>query len=351
MDFSTLTASVSAQWLWAMGSIWDSWGVFQADSWKSAMNFLRIFLTLGGALLLMYEWRARRLGQPVTRRTQKILAITFTVLAFGAYYDFFNPKVRYPEYYHRHEFYHYYLGSKYNKEVAYTRLYECTAIAEVELGREAQIRRREMRDLRENLIKPNTDTYIFTNPGRCKKHFTPERWEAFKQDVNWFYKSAKGSYWENMQKDHGYNPPPVWTMAGKIWGSFGPAGDGYFKALAAIDPIMQLGAVLLLGWAFGFKIMAICTVFWGCNAPANFYWTGGAFLRQDWFFLLVAALCFAKKRKLALAGAALTWASLLRIFPAIMFVGWGILVAIHLLKHKRFHPDHKRLITGCVVAA
>ena len=140
-------------------------------------------------------------------------------------------------------------------------------------------------------------------------------------------------------------------MAGKFWGGFGAAGDGYFKALAAIDPIMQLGAVLLLGWAFGFKIMAIATVFWGCNAPANFYWTGGAFLRQDWFFFLVAALCFAKKRKFALAGGALTWSSLLRIFPLILFAGWGIVVAIHLLKHKRFHPDHKRLIAGCIVAA
>ena len=35
---------------------------------------------------------------------------------------------------------------------------------------------------------------------------------------------------------------------------------------------------------------AIATVFWGCNAPANFYWTGGAFMRQDWFFFLVASL-------------------------------------------------------------
>ena len=35
-------------------------------------------------------------------------------------------------------------------------------------------------------------------------------------------------------------------------------------------------------WAFGWRVMAVATVFWGCNAPANFYWTGGAFLRQDW---------------------------------------------------------------------
>ena len=92
-----------------------------------------------------------------------------------------------------------------------------------------------------------------------------------------------------------------------------PATD-FSKLLSAIDVLLQIGVVLLIRWAFGWRTMAIATVFWGCNAPANFYWTGGAFLRQDWFFLLVAALCFAKKRYFALAGAALTWSALLRIF-------------------------------------
>jgi hypothetical protein len=350
MDFTTLTASVAAQSLLAMSSIWDSSTVFESENWKSTTNFVRLFLTLGGALLLMYEWRARRMGQRIPIRTQKIVALTFTALAFLVYYDFFNPKTRYPEYYHRHELFHYYLGSKYSEGVGYTRLYECAAIAEIELGRGTEVRARELRDLRENLIKPIPDTYVVKNPEQCKKHFTPAQWEAFKKDVNWFYKVSRGSYWENMQKDHGYNPPPVWTMAGKFFASFGSAGDHFFKVLAAIDPILQLGAVLMIGWAFGWKTMAIATVFWGCNAPANFYWTGGAFLRQDWFFLMVASLCFAKKRMLFLAGAALMWSALLRVFPAIMFAGWGIIVGIHLLKHRRFHPDHRRLVTGSVVA-
>jgi hypothetical protein len=314
------------------------------------MNFLRIFLTLGGALLLMYEWRARRMGQPIPPRTARIVALVFTVLAFGAYYDFGNPKVRYVDYYHRHEFFHYYLGSKYSSEVGYTRLYECTAIAEVENGRGAEIRKRELRDLRENLIKPIPDTYVFSNPGLCKQHFTPERWEAFRKDVNWFWSTARGSYWENMVKDHGYNPPPVWSMTGKLFGSFGPAGDGYFKLLAAIDPVLQLGAVLMLWWAFGWKITAIATVFWGCNAPANFYWTGGAFLRQDWYFLMVASLAFAKKRWFVASGAALMWSALLRIFPAIMFAGWGAVIALHLWRHRSWNPDHRKLILGSVLA-
>jgi hypothetical protein len=226
------------------------------------------------------------------------------------------------------------------------------------------VRKREIRDLRVNLIKPIEATYIVSDPDQCKKHFTASRWEEFKKDIDWFYRSAAGSYWEGMLKDHGYNPPPVWTMTGKFFGSFGPADDGYFKALAFIDIAFHAGAVLLFGWAFGWRAMAVATVFWGCNAPANFYWTGGAFLRMDWIFLLVASLCLARKRKFMLAGAALTWSALLRVFPGIFVLGWAIIVGFYLLDRIRdkmaghgpknlldyLHPDHRRLIGGCLVA-
>ena len=61
---------------------------------------------------------------------------------------------------------------------------------EVELGRGAQIRKREIRDLSaKNLIVPTTETYIFSDPGQCKNHFTPERWEELKRkrgnDLAW----------------------------------------------------------------------------------------------------------------------------------------------------------------------
>jgi hypothetical protein len=324
--------------------------VFSKEIWSNFMDFFRIGLALVTAGLLLVEARARRLGERLSARATKRIAVGLTVLGFLAYYDFFNPNVRYVNYYHRHELFHYYLGSKYFEEVGYTRLYECAAIAEVDLGRGAALKKREIRDLRVNLIKPMTETNVFLAPEECKKRFTPERWEAFKSDVAWLEKSARGSYWENMVKDHGYNPPPVWTMQGKFFSSFGVAGDGFFKALATLDVALQLGALLLIGWAFGYRIMAIAAVFWGCNAPANFYWTGGAFLRQDWIFLFVASVCLARKRYFGLAGAALTWSSLLRVFPLIAFAGWAVMIAIHLIRHRKLHPDHARLIGGCVVA-
>jgi hypothetical protein len=43
----------------------------------------------------------------IPTRTRKRVAIVMTALAFLTYFDFFNPNVRYVQYYHRHEFYHY----------------------------------------------------------------------------------------------------------------------------------------------------------------------------------------------------------------------------------------------------
>src|SRR4051812_13747788 len=333
--------------------------IFEKSHWEPLMKGTRVFLTVITALLLMYEMRAARLRERITKKTKRWVAITLTVVAFFTYFDFFNPNVRYSEYYHRHEFFHYYLGSKYFKEIGYTELYECTAVAEVDLGRGAAVAKRDLRDLHVNLIKPIKDTYVLTHPEQCKNRFSAARWEDWKKDVDWFYHSSVGSYWDNMQKDHGYNPPPVWGMTGKLFASLAPAGDTFFKVLSMIDVGFHVGIILLFYWAFGFRIMAVATVFWGCNAPANFYWTGGAFLRQDWLFMLVAAVCCARKRKFGLAGAALTWSALLRIFPGIFIIGIAIIIGFQLIENIRkkkaknlldyIHPDHRRFILGCVV--
>src|SRR6187402_1572658 len=280
--------SVGAGDGWSVGTdllnpLFEKWeaDVFEKERWRQTMVFVRITLSVLGALFLMYELRARKMRVRVPVRFRKRLAIAMTVIGFLTYFDFFNPNVRYIQYYHRHEFYHYYLGSKYFKEVGYKRLYECTAVAEVDNGRRSSIERRQIRDLSVNLIKQMKDTYVLDKPEQCKKHFTPARWEAFRKDVDWFQKAAPGTYWENMQKDHGYNPPPVWTMTGKLFSSFGPASDVYFKILASLDVMLQLSAVLLLYWAFGWRTMMVATIFWGTNRAADFYWTGGAFLRMD----------------------------------------------------------------------
>src|SRR5207248_2201161 len=143
--------------------------------------------------------------------------------------------------------YHYYMGAKYFPELGYTNLYKCAVTAEDELGKEhiefdrvaGQAERpgedidfrgemrdadKKVRDLGaeyadeaggENLLVPVR--HILEHPEQCKNLFSPARWEKYKRDVE-FYRVVSGKqYWTDMQTDHGFNPPPVWTIAGKFF--------------------------------------------------------------------------------------------------------------------------------------
>jgi hypothetical protein len=342
----------------------DFWSnsLFQRETWAQLTKGLRLLLAAVGALALIYEVRARRLGSPISERTRQRFAWTMTLLAFGVYFEFFNPNVHNPGYYHRHEIYHYYTGSKYFDELGYKRLYECSLLAEAETRGRKPAATREVRDLKTNALKPLSAIGILDQPERCKRHFTPARWQAFTADIDWFVRNSDRGYWEGMQRDHGYNPPPVWTLVGGAIASMSPASDGFLKTLASIDVLLHVGIALLFNWAFGVRVMATAVVFWGANAPADYAWTGGAFLRQDWLFLLVLSQCCLRRRRFALAGAALAWAALIRVFPAIFAIGAVIPIALYLLRRLRsgenapqrlldyLHQDHRRFLTGAALA-
>lgn len=330
---------------------WES-GIFERGLWENLLFGFRIGLALVTAGLLIAELFVRRAGARPPPRFVKWAGITLTVAGFFAYFGFFNPNVRYDQYYHRHEMFHYYLGSKYSNELGYGRLYECTAVAEVELGFGEQLKEKELRALRNhNLIQPIVDTYVFDDPSQCKRHFSSSRWEDFKRDVAWFEQSSRGTYWDNMKKDHGYNPPPVWTMTGKLFASLGPAGDTTMKWLASIDVVLHVATLGLFAWAFGWRVAAVASVFWGTNSVGSFYWTGGAFLRQDWLFLFVASMCLAKRHRYFASGVAITWSALLRVFPGVALFGYGVIIGLHWLRHRRLHAAHRRFIAGCATAA
>jgi hypothetical protein len=325
--------------------------IFVRSTWEGVTNAMSMGLSLTVSALLMLEHRARRLGAGLPEKQSRRIGVAITALSFFLYFDFFVPNTRYENYYHRHELYHYYLGSKYSAELGYKGLYACTVIAEVELGLASHVRKKKVRNLAgDNFLEVAEGTYIFKDPDRCKRNFSRQRWDAFKSDVAWFEKSARGKYWDDMTIDHGYNPPPVWTMTGKLFSSLSPPSDHFFKVLASLDVMLQLGALLMLNWAFGWRVMTIAAVFFGCNLPANVHWTQGAFLRQDWYFLFMASICLARKRRFGLSGAALAWSSLLRIFPIVAFTGVGLIAAFHWWRHRTVHRDHLRFAIGAVVA-
>jgi len=313
---------------------------------EKSLSWIKGGIALTAAWLSVYEGRRIAAKDRVSPKWVKAVAITLAILGIGAYFRFGD--LGYSNYYHRWEFFHYYLGSKYDRELGYERLYLCTAVAQVDLGQANEVRARKFRDLSEDVLAPTQAA--LEHPEVCRDRFTAERWESFKQDVKFFRGSSNLQYWNDMQKDHGYNPPPVWTVAGHALASLHPASDGYLKVLACIDPLFFIGIFWAIYWAFGYRVFAVAAVFWGCQLPAEYFWTGGAFMRQDWLFLLVLSACLTRKRYYALAGAAFAYSTLLRVFPGILLAGWVVVAVTHLVKHKRMARSHVRIMTGGLIA-
>ena len=342
---------------WFEDTFFRNWGtagafeIFGSKRWDSmGRPTVAVILAVVAITFLIIERRARRMKLKGVKLWAKPFGIFLMVFGFFTYFDFFNPNVRYHDYYHRHEFYHYYLGAKYSEELGYQHLYECTMIAEIDLGRDASVRKRKIRDLRDNLIKPSLESAVYRDPDSCKKRFSSERWQDFKTDITWFERSAHGDYWEGMQKDHGYNPPPLWTMTGKFFSNMAPAGDTFFKLLACLDISIHIAVLGLFAWAFGWRVAMIGAVFWGINSPASFYWTGGAFLRQDWILFGVAAICCARKRHFYLAGFFMIWAGLLRVFPLAFSACWIFVILWDTWRKRRLDLRFKKVLIGMALA-
>lgn len=359
----------------AAGAIWGLGRM--VDDYERGVGFGKAFIAVCAAGAVFYEQHREGMKRPISERWKRFVGLTLAVAAIIAYFNAF--RYGYPKYYHRWDQYHYYMGAKYFREMGYDGLYKCSVIAQDELGfvdepdednpsrrmrldmsREVRHPDKKIRNLGgDNLLMPVTE--VLAHPEECKKSFAPARWDEYKRDVKFFRLASDKQYWEDMQKDHGYNPPPVWTVAGYILASVNPAGTKFMlpiigkviwaQILAMIDVGYLLGMFAALYWAFGWRVAAVGAVLWGCQASAPFYWTGGAFLRQDWIFYMVLAACLARKRWFMLAGASMVYGGLLRVFPGLTVIGWLAVAGFYVVKHKRMAPHHLKMLAGGVLAA
>lgn len=318
------------------------------------------------AVFVFYEMHRESVKRPIAERWKKVVGISLAVAAFLAYFNGFRNG--YDKGYHRHELYHYYLGAKYFHEMGYDALYRCTVVAQdelgvythvdedsgksfkIDMGKEVRHPDRKVRNLgQDNLLVPAKR--FLENPDECKKTFSPERWAAFKKDIGFFRAVSGQDYFNKMQGDHGFNPPPVWTILGKIFSEMAPASTKAMQALSMIDMALWLGMFWALAWAFGWRVSAVAAIFWGCQSSAPMLWTCGAFLRQDWLFFLVLAVCLVRKQYFALGAAALVYSALLRIFPGLLVMGWLVVAGWQLVKHKKLTKPQLRMLAGGTLAA
>jgi hypothetical protein len=366
LTYATVAVAVSAATYWI--------GTFARDV-DTAINVLKATLAFTAMSCVYYEIHRAQQHRPVAERWKRFIGVTLGVASIVLYFNGF--KIGYKRFWHRHDQYHYYFGAKYFRELGYDGLYKCTVVALDELGKvtdtweqpqqdgttkktiitvdmsaEVRSKDKKIRNLGgDNLLMPAQ--VALDHPEECKSHFSPERWTQFKKDIRFFrWSTLDGKdYWDGMQKDHGYNPPPVWTLTGYLIASTHDATEGFMQMLGLIDEAYILAMFVGIYWAFGWRIFSVSAILWGCQSSAPNYWTLGAFLRQDWLFWFVMAACFARKRYFRLAGASMVYAALLRVFPGLAVIGWLVVAGTYLVKHKRMRPEHFRTLQGGVLAA
>jgi hypothetical protein len=307
---------------------------------------IKVAVALGTAVLLAVGWWLARSGRADRARgARDALLAALGIAGLACWWNLFQ--FHFPGFAHPSETFHYYLGAKYFPELAYSGLYECVAVADAEAGLDAEaLRARPLRDLATNAL--TTAGPVLAEPERCRSRFTPERWEAFRADVDFLRGLVPPRRWALFQQDHGYNPTPAWTLAGHLVTNAGPASHALLRAIWALDLLLLAALWTGAACAFGWRLAAVAAVYFGTNYLSPYGWTGGAILRQDWLAATVLGVALLRRDRPAAGGALLAGATLLRVFPGCLLAGVALGALWRLLRERtwRLLPSERRFALG-----
>ncbi len=244
--------------------------------------------------------------------------------------------------------FHYTLGPKYFRELGYTHLYVCSAAAEVERGGRAEVAKRVYRDLETN--RPVPGRRVLVEARSCRERFQPEAWSRFVEDVHFFRERVPS--FETTMQDWGYNATPAWNAVGALLTGSAPVTERQLLWLTRLDAVLLLACAALIAWAFGWRTLCVASIFWGTSLANAYGWTGGSILRQAWLFASVAGVCLLRKQKPLAAGAALTAAATLVVFPGFLAAGIGAKAIAEWIAARRisFSRSQRRLLGGAALA-
>jgi hypothetical protein len=331
-------------------SAWFVASDFARNNFRLDNDGSREVVALGVAMMamLVIAWGIRLGDEGRPNAFQRLRDRTMVTLGLLGVFGYFNfGHLHFGGFVHVWDTYHYYIGAKYFAELGYERMYDCAAVVDAESGRLAEVQRRNHTDLRTNLITPTRD--VVENADQvCKQYFTPERWEQYKADINSIRSMVNEGRWKEIHLDHGYNATPVWTLAGQFFANLRPATTDGLIHVNLLDPIYVFLTMLMVWWAFGARGFALAGIVLGCNFPNRYYWTGGAFLRHDWLFYLVASVCLLRKNMPVLGGLSFSYTVLLRLFPGLAVLGPAIGVVEYLRQNKKLDPAFLKYVAGGV---
>ena len=254
--------------------------------------------------------------------------------------------------FHFHEFFHYYVGAKYFRDLGYEGLYDCTALADTENAKELGLKPHVgewVRDLDDVLRDKSYDDALAHCRDEYLPRMGPDRWATFKADLRTLQSLVPDEWWGDVVYDAGFNPPPSWVLLGGTLANAIPIRVGAtetFLLATALDMALLVACFLVLRASFGPAVATTAAIFFGASFIASYGWNGGAFLRYTWVATLVFGLAAARRGRWVLAGAMLGAAACDRIFPAGFAVGAAIPLAWRALRSEADRTRLKRLGIG-----
>jgi len=244
---------------------------------------------------------------------------------------------------HAHEQYHFFLGSKYLREIRYDGIYLATVAALDEDQGHAP--RADVRDLLSFETAPAAD--VLGPAQQVKARFSPERWAAFKSDVAACF-SVLHAPLRSVLSDHGNTGSPAWAAPALLFTGTLPLQHATAVFLAMLDPLLLL---VLLGttWrVFGLRAAAVAAVLGLMPAHAYSY-LGGSILRLDWLFAVGMATCMLGARRYRLAGLLLGYAISSKIFCGLIALALGAQFVGAAVRTRRLDRGHVQVVVYAVL--
>ncbi|MGO8992092.1 MAG: hypothetical protein ACLQVI_02100 [Polyangiaceae bacterium] len=307
------------------------------DGRQLAASILALFIASAvTAALIFHRKGSRRLGYGVLC-VCAVLALESWIrfgdvhsLFIDADYSDVSPrrrKVEVHQPFHFHEFFHYYIASKYFQELGYESLYDCTAYADREIAQEENRPPRingYVRDLSDVLVDKTYDEAVAHCQNDRRTHFTDARWASFKSDLRDLHHMVPDDWWNGVVYDAGFNPPPSWVLVGSAIANTIPIHIGKFPAYlvsTSLDVLLLIACFFVLRRAFGNATAILVPIYFGVSFISSYGWNGGAYLRFTWVSAVVFGLAAVKRERWALAGALFGAATCDRLFPAGFAIG------------------------------
>ncbi|MCA9490522.1 MAG: hypothetical protein KC621_11385, partial [Myxococcales bacterium] len=241
---------------------------------------------------------------------------------------------------------YYYTNSKYLAELDYDGLYAGALLCDSERGSPRTKHVRTFRDLRNDALY--TLPQALEHGREVRKAFSDERWAGFCHDIEYFLdRLSKKALASNFFVDHGYNPPPTWTLVG---GNLALVVDvEHLKWICHVDTALIALMLGVLWWGLGLETMLFASLFFTATFSGRWPILGMAITRFDWVVALVIGWVLLKKEQYAGAAAAMTYAALNRVFPAIFFWGWAVEAVTETWRTRKLARKHVVFAATAVV--